>query len=166
MLRALQGNEGRGMQRLKPLLHRAGRCTAFLVGVSAVTCVSGCAPGAQRTAGVALSYSIRRAAVDGDSLSVQGTISPQASFTDFGVRVREVRDDTARKLDFKCFQLFWMKDLCFEVEFEAPADTASSVEVDMDFLSRSGKERVKATIPITRNAVGDYRSQLDRWRDP
>jgi len=77
-----------------------------------------------------------------------------------------VRDDTARKLDFKSFQLFWMKDLCFEVEFEAPADTASSVEVDMDFLSRSGKERVKATIPITRNAVGDYRSQLDRWRDP
>ena len=141
---------------MSPLLH-----------VSAVTvcAIVGCAPAwhaGDRT--LALSHSLQRAVVYEDRLSVQGVIQPLVSVTDYGFRVNEVHDGTGKNLSLKSFQIFWMKELRFEAEFEAPSVSADTVLVDVEFLSRSGRQRLRSTLPIERNATFDYRTQLPRWQ--
>jgi hypothetical protein len=106
---------------------------------------------------------LQRAVVSNDALLLQGRISQTVSFTDYGVRVNEVVDDTGKPLAFRSYQVFWMKELRFEAVFDAPNDNAKTVGFDLDFLSRSGVQTVRADLPITRNVERDYRTQIDRW---
>ncbi len=128
--------------------------------------IAGCAPSWQSDERIRLWHTVERAAVYNDSLSLQGMITPVVSFTDYGFRVNDVRDDTGKQLEFKSYQVFWMKELRFEAEFEAPTAAATSVNVDVEFLSRSGKQRLQSVLPLSRDAQSDYRTQLRRWRDP
>lgn len=140
--------------------------TKLLPAALVIGLLAGCGPSWHSDARIKLSHTVQRAATYGDRLSLQGTITPLVSVTDYGFRVNEVRDDTGKTLDFKSFQLFWMKELRFEAEFEAPAASATSIDVDVEFLSRSGKDRVQSVLPISRDVKRDYRTQLGRWRDP
>ena len=138
--------------------------TRIIPVVAMASLLIGCGPAWHRDSTVRLTHSIPRAVVYGDSLSLQGVIWPVVSVTDYGVRINEVRDDTGKQLALRSYQLFWMKELRFEAEFDAPTAAATSVNVDMEFLSRSGRQRVKAVLPLSRDTERDYRSQRNRWR--
>ncbi len=131
----------------------------------ALVTLTGCAPSWHRSENVKLSHSVRRAAVYGDTLSLQGIVDPVVSVTDYGFRVNDVRDDAGNQLDFRSYQLFWMKELRFEAAFDAPATAAKSVAIDVEFLSRSGKQRVQMVLPVSRDVKPDYTTQLSRWRN-
>lgn len=132
--------------------------------VAVAVLVAGCGP-AWHDGKVRMTHSVERAATYGDSLSLQGEYAPIVAVSDYGFRVNGVRDDTGRVLRFKSYQIFWMKELRFEAEFEAPAATATSVHVDLEFNSRSGIERFQLQLPIEREPKVDYRTQLSRWDD-
>lgn len=108
-------------------------------------------------------HSLDRAAVYEDSLCLQGRLTPVRAFTDYGVRIGRVVDDTGETLAVKSFQLFWMKEMRFELEVEAPAAGARTVTANLEFLTRSAVEHVNATLSIERTPETDYRTQLRRW---
>jgi hypothetical protein len=136
----------------------------FLVALVA-SLVAGCAPRWHGSRKIKLRHFVERAVVYEDSLSVQGKVAPLVSVTDYGFRVNEVNDDTGKRLDFRSYNLFWMKELRFEAEFDAPSDSASNVSVDVEFLSRSGRQRIHKVLPIERDAKRDYRTQLRWWSE-
>jgi len=128
--------------------------------------LAGCAPSwhSGGNAGT-LTHSVQRAAVYDDSLSIQGRINPVVSLTDYGLKVNRVQDDTNKDLSFRSLQIFWAKELRFEAEFDPPSIAAKQVSVDIEFLSRSGRQRVRSSLAIQRNTRADYRTQLGRWRE-
>jgi len=109
-------------------------------------------------------HTIDRAAVYADNLSLQGRLNAVRAFTDYGVKVNSAVDDTGKQLDFRSYQLFWMKAMLFELEFEAPSPTAQTVSVDVEFRTRSGKQRVRTTLALDRTGHTGYRTQLGRWQ--
>ncbi len=125
----------------------------------------GCAPAWHSgDEGVPVRHSVQRAVVYGDSLSIQGIINRTVAFTDYGVKVNHVSDDTGVALPFRSFQLFWVKELRFEVECAAPPPSARSVNVDLTFLTRSGSESVRKQLTILRQIEPDYTTGLEAWR--
>lgn len=126
--------------------------------------VAGCAP-QWHNGNIRMMHRFDRAAVYGDSLCLQGSIAPIQTVTDYGFRVNDVRANSGTSLRFRSYQIFWMKELRFEAAFEAPEPTATAVHVDVEFLSRSGTQRVQTVLPVERDARDDYRSQLQRWEE-
>ncbi len=108
-------------------------------------------------------HTIRRAVVYNDSLSIQGVINPILAFTDYGVKVNEVTDDTGTRLPFRSYQTFWAKELCFELECAAPGPAARTVDIDVAFLTRSGKQVVRKELPVVRGVEPSYATQLRAW---
>jgi hypothetical protein len=108
-------------------------------------------------------HTIDRAVVYDDALSVQGWIGPIVAFTDYGLKVNHIDDDTGKPLAFRSFQTFWAKALRFELECAAPNPSAKSVLIDIDFVTRSGKQSLRQTVSIEREPRRDYRTQLDAW---
>jgi len=139
--------------------------TKLIAAALSLVAVVGCGPSWHRGDNVKLTNAVQRAAVYGDDLSLQGIITPVVSVTDYGFRVNDVRDDMGNQLGFRSFQLFWMKELRFEAAFNAPTAAANSVTIDVEFLSRSGKQRVQTILPISRDVEPDYTTQLRRWRN-
>lgn len=127
--------------------------------------VFGCSPQWHANETIALHHSIDRAAVYGRSVSVQGRITPVVAVTDYGFKSNEARDDLGNSLKFRSFQLFWMKELRFEVELELPDSSAKEVSLDFEFRSRAGVQRLRSTLPLERNVSPDYRTQLRRWTE-
>lgn len=131
--------------------------------ILAMSLLVGCAPG-WHDGSVELRHVICQAAVYGESLSLQGGMAPLVSVTDYGFRVNDVHDDTGKQLALKSFQIFWMKGLFYEAEFDAPAPTAKTVNVDVVFRSRSGNQRIEKTLPIERGLNPNWHTQLRRWQ--
>jgi len=110
-----------------------------------------------------LTHGIDKAEVHGDSLIVMGWISPLVAVTDYGLKVFEARDDTGRELPFKSFQMTYAKGMWFTIELDAPDPKAKSISLDIAFTSRSGPQRIRKDLPITRNTVRDWRARLHSW---
>jgi hypothetical protein len=134
--------------------------------LGAVSCMlAGCAPSWHAGSNVTLSHSLQRAVVYDDSLSLQGRVNPLVSFTDYGLKVHRLQDDTGRSLNFRSFQVFWAKELRFEAEFDSPSPAAKQLSVDIEFVSRSGRQRLQSLLDIERNVPTDYRTHLGSWRE-
>lgn len=148
----------------RPVMVKVERRLLYLLG--AVSCmVAGCAPSWHAGSNVTLSHSLQRAVVYDDSLSLQGRVNPVVSFTDYGLKVHRLQDDTGRSLNFRSFQVFWAKELRFEAEFDPPSSAAKQVSVDIEFVSRSGRQRLQSLLDVERNVPTDYRTQLGSWRE-
>ncbi|MBK9126278.1 MAG: hypothetical protein IPM13_00540 [Phycisphaerales bacterium] len=100
-----------------------------------------------------------------DTLSIQGRVNPVVSLTDYGLKVHRLQDDTGTALNFRSFQLFWAKELRFEAEFDPPSLAAKQVSIDIEFVSRSGRQRLRSLLNIERDVPTDYGTQLDGWRE-
>lgn len=143
-----------------------------LMLAAALTTLNGCSlfnPSWHSGAGKPLKHYIYHATVLGDSLSVNGEMNGLTAFTDYGIKVYRALDDQDTNLTLKSFQIFWMKALCFEIEFSAPHPDATSVQLDLVFTSRSGLQRIRRTIPIGRDRGEQprYLTRLHRWeREP
>ncbi len=146
---------------------RLGPCV--VTGVLA--CASGCGP--QWHSGYEMRpmlHYVDEAAVFADEpgcLSVTGSVRTDwvhMAVTDYGVKVDRAEDDTGRKLALQSFQIFWMKDQCFEAVFSAPDPRAKSVSVAFAFTTRSGVQRVTKTLPIERNRTPHYRHRPEVFR--
>lgn len=135
-----------------------------LLGAGLLLTLGGCAPGWHRDSHVLVQHSIQRAVANEQLLSVRGVITPLVAFTDYGVKLSRASDDTGRSLDFRSYQIFWAKELRFELECSAPALEARSVDLDLVFLTRSGPQEVHARLPIERDVESDYTTQSRRWQ--
>ena len=144
----------------------------IMVLAAALTTINGCSlfsPSWDSGRGRPLRHRILHAAVLGDSLSVNGTMNSITAFTDYGIKVYRAVDDQQTNLTLKSFQIFWMKSMCFEIEFSAPHPDATSVQLDLAFTSRSGLQRITKTVTIERDwgEHPGYLTQLRRWeREP
>lgn len=133
--------------------------------VAILASCTGCGPAWHSgNEGFTVRHTVQRAVVYGDSLSIQGIINRTLAFTDYGVKVNEVSDDTGVALPFRSFQVFWVKELRFEVECTAPSPSARSVNVNLTFLSRSGSQTVRKKLGILREIQRDYTTGLEAWR--
>ena len=133
----------------------------------AVALTAGCMP-RWHNGDTLMTHRLNHAVVCGDSLCLQGAIRPTQAVTDYGFRVNSVTDDAGTALRFKSYQMFWMKKLFFEAEFDAPDPGATAVTVDVEFISRpnSRRQRVQAVLPIERDDRHGFHNQSRRWERP
>ncbi len=92
---------------------------------------------------------------------MQGLLNRVVAVTDYGVRVNSAVDSTGKHLAFRACELFWVKELRFDVQLDPPSDNAQAVILDFEFLTRSGCERVQAQLPVQRDVQSDYRMGAD-----
>lgn len=91
-------------------------------------------------------------------------VNPIMAFTDYGVKFNGATDDTGKSLAFQSYQIFWAKELRFELECTAPAIDARSVDLDLVFLTRAGPQAVHTRIPIERDARQDCTTGSQHWQ--
>jgi hypothetical protein len=131
----------------------------------ALLCPMGCAPPWHNGGPLeVVRHGVEGAQVIGDSLSVQGGINWLFAFTDYGVKVCKAEDNEGRTLQLRSYRIFWMKEYRWEAEFTAPSEGATTVSIDLQFFTRSGFQRIRKTLPISRSTNVDYRSQLKGWK--
>lgn len=109
-------------------------------------------------------HKAEQAVVYNDSLTISGSMTRTCALTDYGIKVHKAADDMGTELDLRSFQIFWMKVMCFEIEFSKPHPEAQQVHYDIAFISRSGVEALKGSLPIERGRHGNYLMQLPRWQ--
>lgn len=110
-----------------------------------------------------VSHAVHEALVLGDSLSVQGSIGTRYAFRTYGVRVNKARDDTGRDLAFRSYMMLNAKGQWFEIELSAPSMSARFVDLDLEFVTRSGEERIKQRLSLDRERKPNFITRIGRW---
>lgn len=114
----------------------------------------GCAPRLDTDAKFYVYHHLERQADIGrDSVLVHGEMSQAASFSTYGVRLNHASDDTGRQLFLRSYRFWAISETTqyYELELSAASVAAKTLQLDLDFVTRAGRQRIQRTLELRRD---------------